>query len=66
MGDDTDYGDALRHGLRRAAIHWLRASYEVVAGVGALLDEVAQARRNEPESSEDDEQDDGPVRIELD
>jgi len=64
---DDEYGDALRMGLRRAGMHWLRASYEIVAGVGAFLDEVAHARRAEPDDVDDDgESDAGPIRIELD
>ena len=53
-------------GLRRAGLHWIRASYEVIAGVGALLDEVARVRKDEPEQDERDHGDDGPIRIELD
>ena len=52
-------------GLRRAGLHWIRASYEVIAGVGAFLDEVARVRRDEPEEDENDQSDDGPIRIEL-
>lgn len=66
MDDNTDYRDALRLGLRRAGLHWVRASYEVVAGVGAFLDEVAKARRDEAAGDEGEDGDDGPVRIELD
>jgi hypothetical protein len=61
-----DYGDAFRLGLRRAGLHWLRASYEVLAGVGALLDEVARARRDGADEDDEDQSGDGPVRIELD
>jgi len=65
MDDNNDYRDAFRLGLRRAGLHWVRASYEVIAGVGAFLDEVAKARHDDDE--EDDQPgDDGPVRIELD
>ncbi len=64
MDENNDYRNALRVGLRRAGMHWLRASYEVVAGVGALLNEVAGARSSE--SEEDKPEDDGPIRIELD
>lgn len=65
MEEENEYRDALRMGFRRAGIHWLRASYEVVAGVGAFLDEVARARRDD-RSDDDDEGDEGLVRIELD
>jgi hypothetical protein len=64
---DGDYRDAFRTGLRRAALHWVRASYEVIAGVGAILDEVAQVRRDtEDEQDHTQDDDDGPIRIELD
>jgi hypothetical protein len=66
VDDNTDYRDALRLGLRRAGLHWVRASYEVLAGVGAFLDEVANVRRGETPEHDEDPGDDGPVRIELD
>jgi hypothetical protein len=66
MDEDRDYRAAIAMGLRRAALHWLRASYEVVAGVGALLNEVVEARKGERESGGAGDSDDGPVRIELD
>ncbi len=66
MNDDSDYRDAIRLGLRRAGMHWLRASYEVVAGVGALLSEITQARNSDAGSDKDEPEDKGPVRIELD
>lgn len=67
MDKDSEYRDALRMGLRRAGMHWLRASYEVVAGVGAFLDEVARARQEDlAEQDDEDESGGGPVRIELD
>jgi len=66
MAENNDYRDALVLGLRRAGLHWLRASYEVVAGVGALLNEIASARKDDSETSDDEPGDDGPVRIELD
>ncbi len=66
MNDDSDYRDAIRLGLRRAGMHWLRASYEVVAGVGALLSEITQARNSDVGSDKDEPEDKGPVRIELD
>ncbi|MDX2343381.1 MAG: hypothetical protein QNL12_06510 [Acidimicrobiia bacterium] len=65
MNENSEYRDALKMGFRRAGMHWLRASYEVVAGVGALLDEVARSRQ-EDSAEEPDEDGDGPVRIELD
>ena len=65
MDENNDYRDAFRLGLRRAGLHWVRASYELIAGVGAFLDEVARARQDDSVADEDDF-DDGPVRIELD
>jgi len=38
----------------------------VVAGVGALLNEVAESRHSEAAVEETGDTDDGPVRIELD
>lgn len=66
MDENTEYRDAIRLGLRRAGMHWLRASYEVVAGAAALLNEIAQARHGEAEPGDDGPEDEGPVRIELD
>ena len=65
MDDDRDYRDAVRMGLRRAGLHWLRAGYEIVAGLSALLDEVAGARKSQSDSAGRDPQTEGPVRIEL-
>jgi hypothetical protein len=65
--EDSDYRDAFRVGLRRAGLHWVRASYEVIAGVGAFLDEVARARRDDDQEAGDEPgENDGPIRIELD
>jgi len=67
MEDQGQYRDAILLGLRRAGLHWIRASYEVVAGVGAFLDEVARTRRAEPLPAEEETSEpDGPVRIEID
>lgn len=66
MDEDSDYRDAFRMGLRRAGLHWVRASYEVIAGVGAFLDEVARARRDDDQADDEQGEDDGPIRIELD
>jgi len=46
MRDRAQQAEALRLGLRRAGLHWIRAGYEVIAGVGALLDEVNRARHD--------------------
>lgn len=66
MREHKDYGEAFRLGLRRAGLHWVRASYEVIAGVGAFLDEVASVRRDDVDDDDVPEEDRGPVRIELD
>lgn len=67
MDEPSEYREALRLGLRRAGLHWLRASYEVVAGVGAFLDEIARSRKEDTAEGHDDrDPDEGPVRIELD
>jgi hypothetical protein len=67
MDEKNEYGEAFRMGLRRAGLHWIRASYEVIAGVGAFLDEVARTRRDDGAADDDEgEADDGPIRIELD
>lgn len=67
VDENAEYREVLRTGLRRASLHWLRAGYEVVAGVGAFLDEVAQSRHQEVSDDDDaGDIDDGPVHIELD
>lgn len=66
MDDESQYRAAVKQGLRRAGLHWVRASYEVVAGIGALLDEIASARKSDAASEPDDPADEGPVRIEID
>lgn len=66
MNERQDLRAAVTTGLRRAALHWVRAGYEVVAGVGALLNEVAESRRVEAAGEDTGDTDDGPVRIELD
>ncbi len=47
-----DLNEAFKMGLRRAGLHWMRAGYELLAGVGALLDELNQ--RPEPDSTGSD------------
>ena len=67
MDEDNDYRAAIRLGLRRAGLHWIRAGYEMVAGLGAFLDEIAQARKGEDSATDGDNDDPGgPVRIEID
>ena len=45
-----DFNDALKQGFRRAGMHWVRAGYELLAGVGALLEELNQ---RSPEDGDD-------------
>jgi len=66
MDEDRDYRAALAMGLRRATLHWIRAGYEVVAGVGALLSEITEARNSDHEPGDTRQDDEGPVHIELD
>lgn len=68
-GDDTEMGsrseqaEALKMGLRRAGMHWIRAGYEVVAGLGAFLDEVNRARHDAGDHDDSDRPE--PERIEI-
>lgn len=66
MDEDRDYRAVLAMGLRRATLHWIRAGYEVVAGVGALLNEITEARKADSERGDTRQNDEGPVHIELD
>jgi len=66
MTDDhkrVDLNQAARRGLRRAGLHLVKAAIEVVAGVGALIDELQSARSDPPDSGDDR---DGRQRIDLD
>ena len=69
-GDDggieelAELNDAIKAGFRRASLHWMRAGYEVLAGLGAFLDEIATAGK-EGEIL-DEVEDTGPTRIQLD
>lgn len=50
----------IRRGVRRATLHWIRAGYELVAGVGALLDELLPRKQDESGDATV-----APVKIEL-
>lgn len=63
MGSRSEQTEALKMGLRRAGMHWIRAGYEVVAGLGAFLDEVNRAR-HEPEDHDESDRPE-PERIEI-
>ena len=51
----------LRAGLQRAALHFARAGYEVVSGVGAIVEEVVAAVRDEDADGDDR----GPEKIDV-
>ena len=65
-GSGPTYRTAVRVGARRAAIHAVKAGYEMVAGVGAFLEELVLARsgRREPDDVTDPLT--RPTRIPLD
>ncbi|HEX9854623.1 MAG TPA: hypothetical protein VGC47_04855 [Acidimicrobiia bacterium] len=48
QSDDQSTSDVVRTAFQRAGLHWLRAGYEVLAGVSAFLDELASHRGEEP------------------
>lgn len=52
-------GDAWGVGLRRAGAHFMKAGYEILAGINALLEEIVSK-----EDGNGDE-DTGPQRIEV-
>lgn len=54
----------VRAGMKRAALHWARAVYEVAAGWGALLEEVVAAGREDGDPAEGQDRP-GPRRIEI-
>lgn len=49
-------------GMRRALVHFAKAGYEVITGIGAFVEEVVSAVRDDG----DDPPDRGPQRIEVD
>ena len=53
--------EAVRSGLKRAGFHLIKAGYEVVAGLGAFVEELNRARR----SAESGGDDTTPTRIEV-
>jgi hypothetical protein len=57
--DEANAGDVVRAAFQRAGVHWLRAGYELLAGVSAFLEELGTRGR-------DGEAAGGPTRIELD
>lgn len=61
MEEMAELNEAVKSGLRRAGVHWARAAYELMAGLGAFLDELADAGKDTPVESEKD----GPTRIDV-
>ena len=54
MDDREELTEAARRGLQRAAVHLMKAAIEVVAGLGAFLEEMG--------GSHDDEEGEGGGR----
>ncbi|MEA2023712.1 MAG: hypothetical protein U9N79_05395 [Actinomycetota bacterium] len=52
----------IQKGLRRAGVHLAKATYEVVGGVAAFVDEIVSAVREDPD---DDESTSGPTKITI-
>jgi hypothetical protein len=64
-GDDLDLGElseAARRGMQRAGVHLMKAAIEVVAGLGAFLEEIQAAS---PRRDGDGDDEDGPQHIEV-
>ena len=57
MTERPEMSEAARRGLQRAGIHLVKAAIEVVAGIGAFLEELQGGRRAPSD------RDDGPERI---
>ena len=60
--DLHELSDAARRGLQRAGIHLMKAAIEVVAGIGAFLEEINTASPGDDESGERP----GPQHIPVD
>jgi hypothetical protein len=52
----------IQNGLRRAGVHMAKATYEVVGGVAAFVDEIVSVVR---EPADDDEGTAGPTKITI-
>ena len=59
MDDRDELAEAARRGLQRAAVHLMKAAIEVVAGLGAFLEEMGGSH------DEDDGDDGGRQHIEV-
>ena len=58
-----ELNDAIKAGMRRAGMHWMRAGYEGLAGLSAFLDEIATVGKDDAEPAAPDR---GPEKIQLD
>ncbi len=52
----------IQNGLRRAGVHMAKATYEVVGGIAAFVDEIVSVVREDPD---DDEGTSGPTKITI-
>lgn len=66
MFDRIRDSQPLRSGLRVAGVHFARAAYEVVAGIGAFVGEIVDAVREQEEADDGRAGPEGPTRIEID
>jgi hypothetical protein len=60
MDDGPELSEAARRGLQRAAVHLMKAAIEVVAGVGAFLEELGKGTDGDRHRREGDQ---GPEKI---
>ena len=60
MLDSLPDPQTIASALERAAVHWAKAGYELVAGVGAFIDEVVNG------DGDDNDGGSGPTRNEVD
>ena len=65
MFDRIRESQPVRSGLKVAGVHFVRAAYEIVAGVGAFVGEIVDAVRDQ-DDQEDRAGPEGPTRIEVD
>lgn len=65
MFDRIRESQPVRRGLKVAGVHFVRAAYEIVAGVGAFVGEIVDAVRDQ-DDQEDRAGPEGPTRIEVD
>jgi hypothetical protein len=65
MARGSKWRKAVRAGTGRAGLHFIRAGYEVVSGIGAVLEELNAVARKRPSGEAEEGPEKGPVRIEL-